>query len=301
MSHNIIHILQHNSFICKERGFLVCRSLDRQKQRKELKHPIEDIRAIVIAAKGVTFTSNLISAVLSEGAIILHCDDKFLPSGITCPLEKSLNTAAYSNQAKQPVRFNKSLWKRMLIAKTVNQKLGLESMGASSAYLGRAIESKHIDEGNCARYYWREYFPLIGYPQARRNRQDSDVPNAMLNYGYTVLTSLCHRSLVAHGLSPLLGTGHVARYGSNPLAYDVMEPYRPFIDCYLFQFLSGNLIPAMRDWTELVSTQLTENLVKSEDHSIRLVSAIDKTVQGLVRCYSEMKVTPLWFPEIEID
>ena len=40
-----------------------------------------------------------------------------------------------------------------------------------------------------------------------------------------------------HGLLPELGIHHLGKYNSTPLVYDLMEPYRPFVDYYFYKFV----------------------------------------------------------------
>ena len=59
-------------------------------------------------------------------------------------------------------------------------------------------------------------------------------PNEMLNYGYTILRAAVARSLMGSGLLPALGIYHRNRYNAFPLADDIMEPYRPYVDEIVF-------------------------------------------------------------------
>lgn len=301
MSHNIVHVLRHGSTITKERGMLVCKSSHNTNKEQSFKHPVEDIRAIVIASRGIVLTSNVVSAVLSNEGVILHCDEKYTPCGITLPLARITDDTTYLNQAKRPNLLNNQIWKNILIQKTLNQKAVLEKRGATSLYLNRAIKNRKIDEGNCARRYWEMYFSVVDRPGMRRDRFENDPPNQMLNYGYAVLSSLCHRSLIIHGLSPLLGVCHVSRYRSTPLVYDIMEPYRPFVDDMLADFLDSNETLSMKNWAQKIGLGLTEKRVLCSGYSIRLINAVDKTSQSLARCYGNLTANPLWFPKITTD
>ena len=40
-----------------------------------------------------------------------------------------------------------------------------------------------------------------------------------------------------HGLLPELGIHHLGKYNSTPLVYDLIEPYRPFVDYYFYKFV----------------------------------------------------------------
>jgi len=119
----------------------------------------------------------------------------------------------------------------------------------------------------------------------------------MLNYGYTVLATLCHRALLVHGLSPLLGVGHVARYRSEPLVYDLMEPYRPVVDMILAEFLAGEEI-SEQAWCRRIGTDLRDRRVRHSRYSLKLMDAVDKSASSLARCYSHSSVEPLWIPRL---
>ena len=60
-------------------------------------------------------------------------------------------------------------------------------------------------------------------------------PNDFLNYGYTLLRAATARALMASGLLPSLRIVHRNYYDAIPLADDIMEPYRPFIDQIVYR------------------------------------------------------------------
>ena len=296
MSYHILHVLQHGAVLGKDRGFLTCRPPP-ESGLPERRMPIEDIRAVIIAARGVTLTSNAIGALLEAEVIILHCNEKYEPCGVTAPLPRIIDLRAFQNQISRPARLNQQVWTRLLLGKTRNQQGVLQQHEQFSAYLERALKTKKVDEGNCARKYWQLYFPAIGWGGTSRDRKQDTPPNRMLNYGYTVLATLCHRALLVHGLSPLLGVGHMPRYRSAPLVYDLMEPYRPFVDCLLAEFMTGQDISSER-WARFIGGQLREHRVHHDRFSLKLMDGIDKTASTLARCYSDLSVEPLWLPTL---
>ena len=298
MSYHVVHILTHGALLARERGFLICRPPKGATDAVEKKLPLEDIRAVVIAARGVTLTSNAISGILEQDGLILHCDESYRPVGVTTPLPRIIDTRAYLNQARQPQRLNERLWNRLLLGKTANQQAVLKQRELFSAHLDRAMRIKQVDEGNCAKKYWQLYFPSIGWSATRRDRKLNTPPNRMLNYGYTVLAALCHRSLIVHGLSPLLGVGHVARYKADPLVYDLMEPYRPFVDCMLADFMQNEPEITESAWCRKIGRELRERRVEKEPFSLKLLDAIDKSAATLTDCYSHLSPDPLWVPAL---
>jgi CRISPR-associated protein Cas1 len=298
MSYHVIHILTHGSTLARERGSLVCRPPKTALNERVRELPLEDIRAVIIAARGVTLTSNAISGILEQDGMILHCDETYKPIGITAPLPRIIDTRAFMNQASQPRRLNDKLWQRLLIGKTVNQQAVLRERELFSAHLERALKKKEIDEGNCARHYWQLYFPSIGWGGSKRDRKINTPPNRMLNYGYTVLAALCHRSLIVHGLSPLLGVGHIPRYRSDALVYDLMEPYRPFVDCMLAEFMQQSPEITEEAWCRKIGQDLRERRIEREPYSLKLLDAIDKSASTLSDSYSHLSPDHLWVPSL---
>ena len=259
MSYHVLHVFQHGATLAKERGFIVCRAQD----KSERKLPHEDLRAVIIAARGVTLTSNFVSAVLETDGIILHCNESYQPCGVTAPLERVIDQRAFLNQTSRPKRLNERIWQRILRGKTVNQQRVLEHKELRSPHLELALRSGNIDEGNCAKRYWQLYFPAIGWTSTKRDRKENTAPNQLLNDGYTVLAALCHRSLIVHGLTTALGVQHATRYRSTPLVFDLMEPFRPVVDMMLAEFMTEPDIN-MRAWSKKVGTDLRERRVSHD-------------------------------------
>lgn len=293
MSHHILHVLQHGVILGRDRGFIVCRSENLPERRL----PLEDIRAVIIAARGVCLSSNFLSGLMEVDAVVLHCDERYQPCGITSPLSRVVDLRAFENQTARPVRLNERLWHKMLRGKTLNQERVLENRNLRCQHLIVAAEQKEIDEGNCARRYWQLYFPAIGWAGTRRDRKLDTPPNQMLNYGYAVLAALCHRSLIVHGLIPQLGVHHKPRYRSDPLVYDLMEAFRPAVEMLLAEFLLEPDI-AMKTWAKKVGTELRDRRVQFRDHTLKLMDAIDASANSLANAYAELSAEPFWVPEL---
>ena len=70
--------------------------------------------------------------------------------------------------------------------------------------------------------------------------------NNLLNYGYAVLLSTVLQKIFGVGLDPTFGIGHVARERSTPLAYDLMEPFRPCVEWRVVQWVRQH--PDRSEW-----------------------------------------------------
>jgi CRISP-associated protein Cas1 len=293
MGYHILHILQHGAMLGRDRGFIVCRA-ENQPARKL---PLEDIRAVIIAARGVSLSSSFVSGLLETDAVILHCDERYQPCGITSPLSRVVDLRAFENQTARPTRLNDRLWHKMLRGKTLNQTRVLAHRHLTCAHLTIAVHQKEIDEANCARRYWQLYFPAIGWTGSKRDRKEDTPPNQMLNYGYAVLAALCHRSLIVHGLIPQLGVHHKPRYRSDPLVYDLMESFRPAVELLLAEFMLEPDV-SMKVWAKKVGTELRDRRVEFRTHTLKLMDAIDASANSLARAYAELSAELFWVPEL---
>lgn len=65
--------------------------------------------------------------------------------------------------------------------------------------------------------------------ERRARRPPTDAVNALLSYGYSLLTRSMAMMLTAVGFDAYRGFYHQPRYGRPALALDVMEPFRPLL------------------------------------------------------------------------
>jgi CRISPR-associated protein Cas1 len=96
MGFHVLHVFQHGATLAKERGFIVCRSQEGGERRL----PHEDIRAVIVAARGVTLTSRFVSAILEGDGIIVHCDERYQPCGITSSLDRVVDRSGHLRPAQ---------------------------------------------------------------------------------------------------------------------------------------------------------------------------------------------------------
>ncbi len=100
-------------------------------------------------------------------------------------------------------------------------------------------------EGNIARIYWRsvaQSLPAEDQFDKRSRKPALDPFNAALNYMYGMLYSVIEGALFAAGLDPHLGILHADEYNKPTLSFDLIEPFRPWIDRLLIEeYLIHNL------------------------------------------------------------
>ena len=79
-------------------------------------------------------------------------------------------------------------------------------------------------EGHAAKVYFNALFGM------KFSRGQENPINAALNYGYSLLLSLCNREIAANGYLTQLGIHHDNVYNAFNLGSDLMEPFRIVVD-----------------------------------------------------------------------
>lgn len=148
----------------------------------------------------------------------------------------------------------------------LKEKIELPSPRWSAALMGW--------EGNQAKKYWQTLSLCLPEEWAfkkRSRRPAKDEFNAMVNYLYGMLYTVVEQAIFAAGLDPHLGILHTDQYDRPTLAFDLIEPFRPWADRLIVEkvmkkqiepsffepfeggfYLSDNgkrfLIPAFNEW-----------------------------------------------------
>lgn len=209
-------------------GQLVVKSLD---DDKSLSRPIEDIGFVIIDNPTISLTIPLLNELVAHNVAVIICDKKQMPQAMLQPLVGNTTLQeSYKFQIEATSPLKKQMWKQLVEAKIKNQAALLDRMGKGGKMLKpfyANVKSGDTDnrEGAAARIYWSQLFDN-GFKRER----EGDSPNQFLNYGYTILRAAVARALIGSGLYPAFGIFHRNRYNAFPLADDVMEPYRPFVD-----------------------------------------------------------------------
>jgi CRISPR-associated protein Cas1 len=111
----------------------------------------------------------------------------------------------------------------------------------------RSIDSLTGVEGRGAAVYFSVFRQLIRVPgwnfEKRNRRPPRDPVNALLSFGYTVLTHQVESAARAVGLDPYIGFLHQVAYNRPSLALDLVEEFRPIvIDSVVLRCLNNRII-----------------------------------------------------------
>lgn len=193
--------------------------------------PIEDIGMVVIEHQMISITMPLINELVRNNVCVVICDEKSMPSSIVMGLSANSTMAeSFRKQITMAEPSKKQAWKQIIESKIKNQSLLLDKLhddGSVLKYYYSNVKSGDSSnrEGLAAKIYWQHLFNN----EFKRNRE-GEFPNNLLNYGYAILRAATVRAILGSGLMPLVGLFHKNRYNPFPLADDLMEPFRPYVD-----------------------------------------------------------------------
>ena len=249
--------------------------------------PIEDIGVVIIEHQQVSITIPLMNALVEGNVQVVMCNNRGMPSAMLQSFEgNNLQGENLRNQMGAGEVLKKQLWKQIVEAKIRNQAALLNKVGQEGDRLKQYyqnVKSGDADnrEGIAARIYFSELF-------GESFLRDRTVPgiNALLNYGYAILRAATARALVSSGLLPAIGIFHHNRSNAFPLADDVMEPYRPYVDEIVYDMA----LQAKLDLTKDVKAELI-NVLYADTQFSRVTRPLSVgltlTTASLSKCFAK--------------
>ena len=248
--------------------------------------PIEDVGMVIIENQMVSVTMPLLNELVDAGVAVVLCDKKGMPHAMLQNLDgHNLQGEFLRNQVEVGEVLRKQLWKQIVEAKIRNQSALLEKLHGSGSLLKpyyMNVKSGDNDnrEGLAARLYWGALFGK----DFTRDREGNGI-NSLLNYGYTVLRAATARALVSAGLTPSLGIFHHNRSNAFPLADDLMEPFRPFVDEIVYNLCEEDKMVLNKDTKmELFGILTCDTFYPKVTRPLQIGLSI--TMASLAKCYA---------------
>jgi len=234
MSYHIVSIDAPQADLTCRDGQLVCTTAAGKKQV-----PLEDVAAIVITSFSARIHSHLFLEAARQGVSLIICD-RFQPISLLLPACRAADTLLTRKHLVLPEATRRRLWEKTIDAKCANQLFIAERIAPKSeatrdlAVASRARTARK--EGGCAKLFWDSFSTGLRVEGFTRGQKMGGL-NDLLNYGYAVLLSTVLQKLYGFGLDPTVGISHAIRERSAPLAYDLMEPFRPCVDWRVYQWV----------------------------------------------------------------
>lgn len=252
--------------------------------------PIEDIGVVILENQQVSITIPLMNALVEGNVQVVVCNDHGMPSAMLQRFEgNNLQGEILRTQIGAGEVLKKQMWKQIVEAKIKNQAALLNKVGRNGDLLKpyyQNVKSGDTDnrEGIAARIYFSELFGELFV----RDRNLSGI-NALLNYGYAILRAATARSLVSSGLLPAIGIFHHNRSNAFPLADDIMEPYRPYVDEIVYDLaMQGRLELTKNNKADLIKVLYADTQFVKVTRPLSV--GLSLTSASLAKCFAKEQV-----------
>lgn len=248
--------------------------------------PIEDIGFIIIEHPEVSISIPVLNELADNNVSVIFCDRKKMPKTMLMTLDgNTTQQESYKYQIDASVPTKKNIWKQLVECKIKNQALLLNKVGKNGDVLKQYymnVKSGDTDnrEGAAAREYWSQIFD-----EGFKREREGLPPNNLLNYGYTILRAAVARALVGSGLYPAFGVFHRNRYNAFPLADDVMEPYRTFVDEIVYHLYYDGVVSELNSEAKGKLLRVLFSDVKMGKVTRPLENALSLTTASLLRMF----------------
>lgn len=252
--------------------------------------PIEDINSILLENRFTTISTHALSELARENVTVYICDDKHLPCAVMYPFYQNVRcTEVMRLQMALTQPMKKRLWQQIVQAKIKNQAVCLDLNGyvADAHYLGKLVNEVQSGDGKnleatAANFYFKKLFGK------NFTREDDNIFNVVLNYGYTIMRGHVAKLLAVYGFIPVLGLHHDSTLNSFNLVDDFMEPLRPVVDLFAVQKIKDN---------DVMSTEIKRNLynllnvdMQQGEYKYTVAYAAEKMVQSFLKCLKDGKL-----------
>lgn len=196
---------------------------------------LSEIDTIIVDSISVSISTYLLKELSNHKINIIFCDEKHNPFGELNNFYSSHNTSKkILNQIKWNEKAKDELWQLIVKNKIINQSLLLNKINSTNydLLLSYINEVKVGDKTNREAHAAKVYFNSLFTKKFIRNSNDNI--NAALNYGYSILLSNFNKEIINNGYLTQLGIHHKSEFNQFNLSCDLMEPFRPIIDNFVY-------------------------------------------------------------------
>lgn len=287
----VIEVASESRHLARHRGFMTVTANGVEDGRV----PLDDIGVLLCNARGLTYSNGLMTELAHRGTTVVLCDANYLPVAWIWPIEgHHIQALRMRRQLEASKPLQKRLWQAIVRAKIEQQANTLDLLNRPDGDLRPLIRKvRSGDTGNMEAQAARLYWPLLFGAGFRRERF-GEMPNPMLNYGYTVLRATVARSVVSAGLHPSIGIHHHNRLNAMCLVDDLMEPFRPFVDHAVYESMGSGVEQVTSEAKRaLVSVMALD--MDSDRGTTPLQTCIERAAQSLAQSFENNKAA-LEFP-----
>ncbi len=268
---------------------------------KELMIPLKDIHSLIIDNYKLVLSVQLLNKCAENNINVITCGADHNPVAIVIPHNGHHQMALVIRNQLQWDEVKRMEVHKLIVQQKIRNQCralllcGIEQNTNFDKLLSYIQEVTPGDITNREGLAAKVYFRLLFGPDFKRF--ESDVINAGLNYGYTIFRSQINKVVVSKGLLSSLGIIHKGPANMFNLSDDVIEPFRPIIDVWVYNHLRNAELFTKENRLDLV--KLTTHKTTVEGQKQTIFNAMVLLVDSLIE-YFDGKET-ISFPTLELE
>ncbi|AOG60898.1 CRISPR-associated protein Cas1 [Spiroplasma helicoides] len=259
--------------------------------------PLDDINAILFENYKTVITNRIMNKLSEKKVLAIICDTNLKPVSLIQPIDAHhLQLKIINNQLNWKKEDKLYLWTQIVKQKIEAQidilKLNFKNMSKIQLLYKYIDELQYRDstnrEGHAAKVYFKE---LFGNKFTRD--QDNHI-NIALNFGYTIVRTAFIRAIISKGLHPSIALFHHNMYNAFALADDLMEPFRPIVDNFVYKYVMQ--IDYFSRNHKLQIINILNCKVIYDNKKIFLTDAITKYVEMVIEYFENKNTLNIEYP-----
>lgn len=276
--------------------------MENSQRDKELIIPLKDIHTLIIDNYKTVLSTQLINAFTKYNINVVLCNIQHMPQSLIIPHQGSKSAPmmlrkqlSWTNVTKSIVHMNivkAKIYNQLNLLKFTNCDIESITM-VESFYNTLEIGDTTNREGLAAKVYFRALFGKTF------KRFKDDVINDGLNYGYSILRSQISKAILAKGLHPSLGFFHHGPENHFNLSDDFIEPFRPLIDIYVYEFMLEEQVLTKDHRLNLIIQTTKDIYYKNLKHTF--FNVINQYIDGIIAYVETGDLTKIDMPIIKYN
>ncbi len=261
---------------------------------------LSQFEAIVIDTTQISITSSALLFATEQKVPIIFCNHKHMPQAFCFDIYMHYKTCERINKQMLWNEDKKELlWKEIIKEKIIGQRNNLIELDKDNDIINSLngyVELLDIDnyevniqEAISARLYFKAMFGNEFI------RQNDDIVNAGLNYGYSLLRSYISCLITAKGLHPSIGLSHHSIFNNYNFADDIIEIFRPMVDVVVHEQIKYH-----DEFNKELRVELLNILTKTVfygDQEVSFKRAINLFLDNIINYFEDD--TELLIPRLE--
>jgi CRISPR-associated endonuclease Cas1 subtype II len=257
---------------------------------------LDEIAILLIENSAVSLTGCLLVALIEKKIKVIFCDEKRNPCAELVAYYGSHDCSRKIKlQANWSDYIKGTIWTEVVSDKIRKQSKVLDLIGKAkeSNMLKQYLTEIEFNdstnrEGHAAKVYLNALFGLSF------SRTDENITNAALNYGYSLILSAFNREITANGYLTQMGIFHDNIFNYFNFSSDLMEPFRPYVDKYVFE---KNFTEFEKEEKYSMISLLHEKIIISNTQQT-LLNAIKLYTRSVFEAINDNDVSLITFPRL---